>query len=203
MHHFFALLNSTTILKTLGLAGVLAIIFAESGLLIGFFLPGDSLLFTAGFLASQGLVNFWLLFFGSMVAAVIGDNVGYTFGKKIGPKIFTKDHSFFFNKKYIEKSTFFFQKHGQRSLILARFVPAVRTFTPILAGVGNMDYRSFLTYNAIGAILWAGGMSLLGFFLGNVIPNIDHYIYPIVIAIIIVSILPAVFSFLRRNKNLG
>ena len=199
MHNFFALFDSSTILKTAGLIGILAIVFAESGLFIGFFLPGDSLLFTAGFLASQGLVSFWLLFFGSMVAAIIGDSVGYAFGKRVGPKIFNQDNSLFFNKKYILKSNDFFKKHGARSLILARFVPALRTFTPILAGVGTMDYKTFLTYNAVGGILWAGGLSTLGYVLGSTVPNIDHYIYPLVIIIIILSILPAVISFYRSR----
>jgi len=201
MDYIFALLDSETILKTFGLIGFLAIIFAESGLFFGFFLPGDSLLFTAGFLASHGVINFWILFFGSMVAAILGDSVGYAFGKRVGPRIFIKDNSFFFNKKYIEKSNIFFQKHGPRSLILARFIPAVRTFTPILAGVGTMNYKTFLMYNVVGGILWAGGLSTLGYFLGNVIPDIDRYIYPIVILIIIASILPPVISLYKNYRN--
>lgn len=201
MHSFLALLDSTVILKTVGLIGLLAIVFAESGLFFGFFLPGDSLLFTAGFLASQGLLPFWTLFFGSMIAALLGDNVGYAFGKKIGPKLFKKEDSFFFNKEYIIRSNEFFKKHVPRSLVLARFIPAVRTFTPILAGVGTMEYRTFLKWNALGALFWAGGLTALGYFLGNTVPNIDRYIYPIIAFIIIASILPGIVSVYKNFRG--
>lgn len=201
MHSFLALLDSTVILKTVGLIGLLAIVFAESGLFFGFFLPGDSLLFTAGFLASQGLLPFWTLFFGSMIAALLGDNVGYAFGKKIGPKLFKKEDSFFFNKEYIIRSNEFFKKHGPRSLVLARFIPAVRTFTPILAGVGTMEYRTFLKWNALGALFWAGGLTALGYFLGNTVSNIDRYIYPIIAFIIIASILPGIVSVYKNFRG--
>ncbi len=201
MDSLFSLFDSAFILKTAGLVGVLAIIFAESGLFFGFFLPGDSLLFTAGFFASQGLVSFWPLFFGSMVAAILGDSVGYAFGEKIGPKIFTREDSFIFNKKYIDKSNLFFKKHGARSLIIARFMPGIRTFVPILAGVGTMHYGTFLTYNAIGGMLWAGGLTALGYFLGNSVPNIDHYLFPIVILIVTISILPGAISLYKNKRN--
>ena len=200
MEHILSVFDSTIILRTFGLVGILAIIFAESGLFFGFFLPGDSLLFTAGYLASSGFISFYLLFFGSIIAAILGDNIGYAFGKKIGPKIFTRQDSLLFNKSYVEKSKIFFAKHGPKSLVLARFVPAVRTFTPIIAGVGEMKYPIFLKYNAIGAILWAGGLSALGYLLGNTIPNIDHYIYPIIVLIIILSILPGLISLYRNRK---
>lgn len=194
-------LDPLFLVKTLGTVGVIAIIFAESGLFFGFFLPGDSLLFTAGLLASQGYLSFWPLLFGSIVAAILGDSVGYTFGRKIGPKIFTREDSFFFKKAYIERTKAFYEKHGKKTIVLARFVPIVRTFAPILAGVGAMEYRSFLSYNIIGGLCWSAGLTLLGFVLGLTIPNVDHYILPIVLVIIVVSMIPNVVEFLRSRNS--
>ncbi|MDR3557998.1 MAG: DedA family protein [Candidatus Pacebacteria bacterium] len=197
------LLDPIIIIKALGLAGVLFIIFAESGLFFGFFFPGDSLLFTAGFLASQNLLPPAWLFIGAFVAAVVGDSVGYAFGRKIGPKIFTKEDSFFFNKKYIERSERFYEKYGKKTIILARFIPVVRTFAPILAGVGNMSYRTFISYNVVGGLLWSVGISALGFGLGAIVPNASSYITPIVVIIIIVSIIPPIreYTISRRYKE--
>ncbi len=189
-----------SLIKTLGYIGVFSVIFAESGLLIGFFLPGDSLLFTAGFLASQGVLNIWALCIGTFVAAVLGDNVGYWFGKKVGPQIFSRPESIFFNPQNVQKTNEFFEKHGKKSIILARFIPIVRTFTPILAGVGVMHYSTFFLFNIIGGALWAIGVTLLGFFLGNVIPNVDHYLLPIIIGIIFVSLLPT-FIHILKDKH--
>jgi membrane-associated protein len=169
------------LIKTAGYIGLFGIIFAESGLLIGFFLPGDSLLFTAGFLASQGFLNIWILMGLTFIGAVLGDSVGYWFGKKTGNKIFIKEDSFLFKKDNINKAEEFFKKHGAKAIVLARFVPIVRTFTPILAGVGTMHYKTFLSFNVIGGALWTIGVSLLGYFLGNIIPNIDKYLLPIVL----------------------
>ena len=191
--------NSTLILKTLGVAGLLAIIFAESGLFFGFFLPGDSLIFTAGLLASQGIIPFWITLPGVIIAAILGDSVGYAFGKKIGHKIFTKEDSWFFNKKYAERAATFFEEKGGQSIVLARFIPIIRTFTPIMAGVGQMEYKKFIMYNSLGGFLWAGGALTLGYFLGNTIPNIDHYILPIVIIIIIVSFIPGLREILKSR----
>lgn len=185
--------------KTAGYLGVSGIIFAESGLLIGFFLPGDSLLFTAGFLASQGVLDIYLLIPLLFLAAVIGDNVGYTFGYRLGPKIFKKEDSIFFDKENITRAQLFFEKHGGKALILARFIPVIRTFTPILAGVGKMHYLTFVIYNVIGGLLWAVGLLSLGYFLGNIIPNVDRYLLPIVLAIIILSVLPNIIH-LMKNK---
>jgi membrane-associated protein len=194
-----SLLDPTEIIKTLGLLGVLFIVFAESGLFFGFFLPGDSLLFTAGFLASQGLMSPAGLFIGAFIAAVTGDSVGYAFGRKIGPRIFTKDDSFFFNKKYIARSKAFYEKYGKKTIIFARFVPVVRTFAPILAGVGDMQYRAFIWYNVAGGLVWSVGMSALGYVLGKVVPNADSYITPIVILIIIISFVPPVIEYIRER----
>ncbi len=194
-------LDPLFLIQTLGLVGTLAIIFAESGLFFGFFLPGDSLLFTAGLLASQGYINIWWLIIGGIICAILGDSVGYAFGKKVGPKLFTKEDSLLWNKKHIEKSKLFFEKYGKKAIIIARFMPVVRTFTPILAGVGLMNYKIFLTFNIIGGILWVSSMSLLGFFFGKLIPNPDKYILPIILLIIILSILPAVFEYIKSKRK--
>ncbi|MEI6581046.1 MAG: DedA family protein [bacterium] len=196
--HFFEIIP---LIQTIGLIGVFAFIFAESGLFFGFFLPGDSLLFTAGILAGAGHFNLFLLFFGSFVMAVLGDSFGYWFGKKIGPKIFSKPNSFFWNKKNIEKTSTFFERHGNKAITLARFVPIVRTFTPIMAGVGSMKYKVFLFWNILGAILWTGSMVFSGYFLGNYIKNIDKYILPIVFVIIVISLMPILMQVLRGRKK--
>ncbi|MDE2188827.1 MAG: VTT domain-containing protein [Patescibacteria group bacterium] len=195
------LTSPIVIIKAVGLIGVLFIIFAESGLFFGFFLPGDSLLFTAGFLASQGLLSPAGLFIGAAVAAILGDSVGYTFGRHVGRRIFTKENSFFFNKKHIERSERFYEKYGKKTIILARFVPIVRTFAPILAGVGQMKYRTFLSYNIIGGILWSVGVSILGYALGATIPNAGSYITPLVIVIIIISLVPVVREYWMSRKS--
>lgn len=189
-----------SIVKTAGYVGLFAIIFAESGLFFGFFLPGDSLLFTAGFLASQDFLSIWPLVIVLAVAAILGDSTGYAFGAKIGHKIFYKEDSFFFNKANIDRAKMFFEKHGRKAIILARFIPAVRTFVPILAGVGQMNYRVFLTYNVAGGLLWGVGVTLLGYFLGHTIPHADRYLLPIIAAIIFVSLLPT-FIHLWRNQK--
>lgn len=186
-----------TLIRTVGLLGIWAIVFAESGLLIGFFLPGDSLLFTAGFLASQGFVNIYLLAFGSFAAAVLGDNVGYSFGHKVGKRLFQKEDSLLFHKDHLRKAEEFYKKHGKKTIILARFVPVVRTFAPIVAGMGNMEYKTFFVYNIIGGLLWAVGLTMLGFVLGNTIPGIKEHIDVIIIAIIILSLLPNVYHILK------
>lgn len=194
-------LDPTFLIKTFGLIGVLAIIFAESGLFFGFFLPGDSLIFTAGLFASLGYFNIYVLVIGSALAAILGDNVGYTFGRKVGPAIFNREDSIFFHKKHVERAAAFYALHGKKTIILARFVPIVRTFAPIIAGVGGMNYRTFLIYNIAGGLLWTVGLSLLGFVLGNLIPDIDKYLLPIVLAIIFLSFLPIIFEYLKSRRR--
>lgn len=189
------------LINTFGLLGVVAIVFAESGLFFGFFLPGDSLLFTAGLLASRGFLNPEILFLGVILAAVLGDNVGYTFGQKIGPAIFAKDDSIFFNKKYVEKAHSFYEKHGNKTIILARFIPVVRTFAPIVAGVGNMNYKKFFVYNCLGGVLWSILLLGAGFVLGATIPGIDRYLLPIVFVIIAISFLPGLLHLVWKKKN--
>lgn len=189
-----------TLIKAIGTFGVCALVFAESGLFFGFFLPGDSLVFTAGLLASQGYFSFPVLLVGVIFCAIAGDSVGYAFGKKVGPLFFTKEDSFFFRKKHIESAAQFFQKHGAQSIVLARFVPAVRTFTPIFAGIGEMNYKTFLGWNVFGGILWGGGLTILGYVLGASIPDIDHYLVPIVLLIVLVSLLPVLFSYFKKQS---
>ena len=188
------------IIKALGLIGVLFIIFAESGLFFGFFLPGDSLLFTAGFLASQNFLDINILIWGAFFCAVLGDSVGYWFGRKIGPKIFNKEDSFFFHKKHIVEAQNFYNKYGNKTIFLARFVPIVRTFAPIVAGVGQMKYKNFITYNIIGGFVWSFGIVSAGYFLGQIIPEADKYLTIIIFGIIILSILPVVLEALKSRS---
>ena len=192
-------LDPKFIIETLGLIGTVIVVFAESGLFFGFFLPGDSLLFTAGLLASQNLIALWPLFIYCFIASALGDSVGYAFGNKVGPKIFSKNDSMFWNKSHIEKTKSFFELHGKKALILARFTPIVRTFTPILAGVGQMDYPIFLRYNLVGAILWTASMIFGGFWFGKIIPNPDKYLLPIIAVIVILSISPQLKALIKRK----
>ncbi len=198
---FLQYLNPETLIRTFGLLGFFTVIFAESGLFFGFFFPGDSLLFTAGLLSPTLGVNIYLLAGGAILMAILGDSVGYYFGKKVGPALFVKEDSFLFKKRYLKKAEEFFAKHGPKSIILARFVPVVRTFTPILAGVGSMKYKIFLTYNIVGGIIWGGGITLLGYYLGSVIPDIDKYLVPIVLVIIAVSFVPVFIGILSEMKT--
>lgn len=184
-------------LKTAGYLGMFLVVFAESGLLVGFFLPGDSLLFTAGFLASQHFFELIPLIGITLVAAISGDSVGYTFGKAIGPKIFTRENSFFFHKDHLERARIFYKKHGGKTIVFARFLPIIRTFAPILAGVGNMKYTTFLFYNITGGVLWTFLLILFGYYLGKMIPDVDKYLLPIVLGIISISLIPSLAHILH------
>jgi membrane-associated protein len=194
-------IDLVSLVKAAGYVGLFFIIFAESGLLIGFFLPGDSLLFTAGFLASQGYLNIIPLAILTFTAAILGDNFGYAFGKKVGIKIFNREDSFFFHKDHLKKASEFYEKYGGKTIVLARFIPVVRTFAPIVAGAGEMKYSQFLFYNLIGGLIWGLGMPLLGYFLGSAIPNIDHYLIPIILVIIFGSIIPPAIHFLKERHH--
>lgn len=187
-----------SLIKTVGYLGIFGIVFAESGLLLGFFLPGDSLLFTAGFLASQGFLHIGPLLLLVFFGAVLGDNVGYSFGYKVGPMIFTREDSLLFHKDHLERARVFYEKHGPKALVLARFMPGIRTFAPILAGVGKMHYPTFFIYNIAGGLLWGVGLPLLGYFLGNTIPNIDAYLVPIILLIIFLSVVPTLIHVWRN-----
>lgn len=183
---------------TLAVAGA---VFAESGLFFGAFLPGDSLLFTAGFLASQGFFNIYFLVPFLFIAAVAGDSVGYAFGHKVGKKLFTKEDSLFFHKKHLVRAEVFYERHGGKTIVIARFLPIVRTFAPIVAGMGSMRYRRFLAYNLVGAFLWAVCITLAGFFLGRLIPNVDRYLLPIIILIIFASVAPTAWHIFKEKKQ--
>ena len=194
-------MNLTHIIESVGLIGVLAMVFAENGLLIGFFLPGDSLLFTAGFLASQGFANIWWLTIGVVVASIVGNQVGYIFGQRYGRRLFNKPDSRFFKQEYLREAETFYEKHGSLTIVLARFIPVVRTFAPIVAGVGQMRATTFLAFNVIGGTVWAAGITLLGFWLGSKIPGIDKYLLPVIALIIVLSVLPGVLHFLRTPER--
>jgi membrane-associated protein len=181
--------------------GVMAIVFAETGLLIGFFLPGDSLLFTAGLLAGQGRLDISLLLTGCFPAAVLGDQFGYYIGQRAGPALFRRPDSRLFRHEFVERTKRFFERHGPKTIVLARFVPVVRTFAPVLAGVGQMPYRTFVGFNVVGALLWAVGVTLLGYLLGDVIgDNIDTYLYPIIAVIILASLVPPLLEWRRHRR---
>ena len=186
---------------SIGLLGTFLMLFAESGLLIGFFLPGDSLLFTAGLLASRGYFSIWALVIGGAIAAIIGNQVGYHFGRRFGPRIFNKEESFLFHKDHIIRAENFYEKYGGAALIISRFTPIIRTFVPILAGVGKMNYRKFFLYNIIGGILWVFSVSFAGYFLGKIVPDIDKYILPIIAVIIILSAITPTWGYLQHRKN--
>ncbi len=194
-------LEPKIIISTLGTFGVIAIIFLETGFFFGFFFPGDSLLFTAGFLASKGILPLPVLIVGTFLAAVIGDSVGYYFGKKIGPSIFSRENSLFFNKENVAKAQHFYEEHGKKTIILARFIPIVRTFAPIVAGIGKMKYKTFFTYNIFGALIWAVGLVFLGYFFGSLIPNAEKYVLLTVLAIICISAFPALIQIFKHAKK--
>lgn len=194
-----------SLIRSIGLFGVYGIVFAESGLLIGFFLPGDSLLFTAGFLASPAIkfFNVWSLVIGAWIAAVVGDNVGYEFGKRVGRKLFIREKSLFFNPKNLIKAQEFYEKHGGKAITLARFMPVVRTFAPIVAGIGHMDHKRFTFFNFLGGTVWVWGMTFAGYFLGNIIPEekVDSYLLPIILFIIFISVLPPLIHMYKENNK--
>lgn len=195
-----------SLIITFGLIGVWLVIFAESGLFIGFFFPGDSLLFTAGLLAARGTFNVFgdnpvvelvVLILGCFIAAVAGVSVGYAFGRRVGPALFKREDSLLFHKDNLVRANAFYEKHGGKTIILARFLPIVRTFAPIVAGVGKMDYKPFLFYNIIGGAIWAIGIPTAGFFLGSIIPDIDKYLLPIIVLIILISLAPTVLHLTK------
>jgi membrane-associated protein len=189
------------LIESIGYLGIFGMTFAESGLFFGFFLPGDSLLFTAGLLASQKVFNIWILLPLITIGAIGGDSVGFWTGKKFGGWLLKQKESLFFQKKHLEMAKRFYDKHGGKTLILARFMPAIRTFAPIVAGMADMRYGSFITYNIAGGLLWSFGMTLLGYFLGSAIPDVDKYLLPIIGIIILASIFPAIIHFIKDRRN--
>lgn len=195
--------NIEHIIQAGGVLLVALIIFAESGLLIGFFLPGDTLLFGAGLAASQGKISLLWLIIATVIAAIVGDNVGYSIGRRTGQRLFTKKDGIIFRKEYIEMAEKFYEKHGGKTIILARFTPMVRTFAPVVAGAGKMSRKRFFTFNIVGGLLWGAGMPLLGYFVGNRIPGLDKYIEYVILGVVALSILLALGHLLKDVKTRG
>ena len=195
-------LDPEHILDVAGAIGLFLIVFAESGLFFGFFLPGDSLLFTAGLLSSQGrLAPLPVLLIGCWVAAVAGDQVGYLFGNKVGPALFRRPDSRIFKQEYIERAQGFFDRHGSKTIVLARFVPVVRTFAPIVAGVGKMRYRTFVVYNVVGGFLWAVGITTLGYVLGNRVPWVEEHLELAILGIVGLSLVPILIEVIKARRE--
>ncbi len=184
-----------------GYAALVAIVYAETGLLVGFFLPGDSLLVTAGVFAAAGLLDIWMLNLLLVPAAILGDATGYYFGKKVGPSLYSRPDSRFFKQEHLKKAKAFYDKHGGKTIILARFLPVVRTFAPIVAGVSGMSYTAFATYNIVGGFLWVTGLTLLGFFLGAQVPDIEKNILWVIGIVVLVSFLPALWEYWKHRQQ--
>jgi membrane-associated protein len=184
-----------------GYAVLVAIVFTETGLLVGFFLPGDSLLITAGLVAATGALDIWWLNVLLAVAAITGDSVGYAIGARIGPRLFTREKSWLFNPRHVVRTREFYERHGAKTIVIARFVPIIRTFAPVVAGVGQMAYRRFLVYNVAGGLGWVLSMTWAGYLLGNVVPNIDRHIHVVVIVVIVLSVIPIAVEILRERRR--
>jgi membrane-associated protein len=190
-----------TFIATVGPIGVAAVVLIESGLFFGFFFPGDSLLFTAGILAAQGYFDIWLLSILCLLGAIVGVSIGYAFGANVGPRLFNREDSIWFHKQHLERAHAFYERHGGKAILLARFLPVVRTFAPIVAGMGRMRYGPFLVYNVVGAFIWAFCLTWAGYFLGSVIPDIDRYLLPIIVLIIVASIAPSAIHLWRERRT--
>jgi membrane-associated protein len=199
---FNRLRDVSGLVQTAGYTGMAIIIFAETGLLIGFFLPGDSLLVTAGLLGSQGYIDVWLLGLILSVAAVAGDTVGYAIGKASGPRLFTREDSFLFNRKHLMRAHAFYERHGGKTILIARFMPIIRTFAPVVAGMGEMQYSRFLAYNLVGGVLWVWSMLLIGLFLGRTFPGVAKHIELIILVIVFLSVLPAIIARYRSKPEI-
>lgn len=197
---FHRLSNLPDLVQWAGLFGLAVIIFSETGLLIGVFLPGDSLLVTAGLLAARGYLNVYTLAPVLTLAAICGNSVGYYIGRATGPRVFSRENSLFFNKKHAIRAHKFYEKHGRKTIVLAQFMPIIRTFSPVIAGVGGMRFRQFITFNIIGAFVWIWSMLGIGYFLGSYIPGIDQHIEIVVVIVVFVSILPGLIGGYRARR---
>src|ERR1700693_801354 len=198
---FHRLHNLTELVQWAGIFGLAAIIFSETGLLVGVFLPGDSLLVTAGLLAARGYLNVYALAPLLTVAAICGNSVGYFIGRATGPRIFNRENSLFFNKKHAIRAREFEEKYGRATIVIAQFIPIIRTFSPGIAGVGGMKFREFITYNVLGAVVWVWSMLGIGYFLGNTIPGIDRHIEIVVVIVVFISLLPGLIGGLRARRK--
>jgi membrane-associated protein len=186
-----------------GYVVLVAIVFTETGLLIGCFLPGDSLLITAGLVAAAGGLDIWLLNGLLIVAAVVGDSVGYAIGYRTGPRIFRRDDSRWFSRKHLQRTREFYERHGGKTIVLARFIPILRTFAPVVAGVGQMEYRRFLAYNVFGGIGWVVSMTWTGYLLGRAIPDINRHIHIVVAVVVILSVIPIGVEWWKARRRRG
>lgn len=186
-----------SLIKGAGYLGIFGIVYAETGLLVGMFLPGDSLLFTAGFLSSQGFLNIAVLCAITGIGAVLGDNTGYWLGRRFGPTVFSRKDSLLFDSSYLGKAQHFYATYGSKTLVLARFIPVIRTIAPTMAGVGRMRYAKFLLFSIVAATVWGIGLPLAGYYIGSIIPGVDKYIIPIVLLIILVSVAPGIWHVVR------
>lgn len=196
---FFGI-DLTAFLQIVGYPGIFAIIFAESGLIVGFFLPGASLLFTAGLLSAAGVFNPWILVPLVTIAAILGDNVGYWFGNKVGIKLFTRPNSRFFHQEHLRRTQHFYERHGAKAILLARFIPIIRTFAPIVAGIASMNYRKFIIFNILGALAWASGVTTAAYLLGSRFPLIGDYIELVITIIIVVTTIPLFTEMYRQYR---
>ena len=198
---FRTVYNVPELIRIAGLLGLIVIIFAETGLMIGFFLPGDSLLITAGLFAYKGDLNIWTLNIALVLAAIIGDATGYYIGRRTGQALYSRPNSLLFRRDHLIKTHEFYEKHGGKTIIIARFMPIVRTFAPVVAGAAEMTYRNFAVYNIIGALLWVLSMTLTGYFLGAVVPDIEKQIHKVVAVVIFLSLLPAGIAWLKGKMS--
>jgi membrane-associated protein len=196
---FHRIYDVESLVRVGGLMALIAIVFVETGLFVGFFLPGDSLLVTAGLFAARGDLELWTIFVFVSLAAIIGDALGYTIGSRTGPRIFTREDSLLFHKKHLITTKEFYDRYGGITIVLARFMPIVRTFAPLIAGVGRMPYRRFAFYNVAGGIGWVISMTSLGYVLGRAIPDIDRHIHVVIAAVIFLSLLPGIIRFARER----
>jgi membrane-associated protein len=197
----FSLFNTTAFLFTAGYLGLFALVFAETGLLIGLILPGETLVFTAGFLSSLGYFNIFVVMAIVFCAAVLADSAEYGFGKKYGAKVFDKRNSLFFDKEYVDEAESFYKKHGGQTIFLSRFLPFIRTLAPLFAGIGNMRYSSFVTYNVTGALAWSVSISSLGYFLGKILPNPDQYAVWLVVGIAVILLMSPLLALLQSKRR--
>jgi membrane-associated protein len=196
---FRTLYNVPELIRLGGLLGLVLIVFAETGLMVGFFLPGDSLLVTAGLFAAKGDLDIVWLNLCVIAAAVLGDAVGYWIGYRAGQALYSRPNSFFFRREHLVKTHEFYERHGGKTIVIARFMPIVRTFAPVVAGAASMTYRRFAAYNVVGGILWVLSMTLTGFFLGRVVPDIDRHIHIVVAVVILLSLVPGIVSVIRAK----
>lgn len=184
-----------------GYVVLVTIVFTETGLLVGFFLPGDSLLITAGLVAASGGLDIWWLNVLLIAAAILGDSTGYAIGARLGPRLFTRERSMLFNPRHVERTRQFYARHGAKTIVIARFVPIIRTFAPVVAGVGQMAYRRFLVYNVVGGVGWVVSMTWAGYLLGRIIPDLDRYIHLVVAIVIVLSVIPIGIEFARERRK--